>query len=547
MTTTIILVVLIISFFISNSLLIYLILKFKKTQAPSIIKSQKNKAEELSLLKEQYNNTKNDLENANLVIEALNTEINKLKSDYNFKDKNDSQLLNMRQENLNLRNTLNKMQEELKNLENDYNEKNKKLNQLLDERKILINDNLFLNQKIDTMKKNYEKQILDKNISSQDLTNYFENTYQNQLQEKFTKELMLLKENRDEEAKKIISKSLINISNSQYNDFIHNFTSTKMNIENLTKSWKGKIIGRGGAHKAIFERMLGVTFEFPHETSNYPNHLLVCNYNAYNRDVAIIALQALIEKNSFNRISIEKEIEKAQTKMINYYFEKGSLALKRTNLHINLPKNLIISLGSLSHVNSYGQNVLQHSIEVSIIARSIAKELNLNEEIAALCGLFHDIGKASKINSSEHKDHIEEGEKIIQQYKDKLPPEVEIVIKDHHNKETLYNNIYTCVIVTADSISAGRPGARKQSEQDVFERIKKIEELCSSINGIKNIAVLRSGYYLFIYVDSSLISDLDLHQIGKQVEKTIKNNINFPGTIDVTIFRETKADFKIRK
>ncbi len=410
------------------------------------------------------------------------------------------------------------------------------------ELKVVLNEKDKENQELNQLLKN----ISNKNLNEikTEMFSYFREKYQKELTDIFREEKEELMKKKDAEAKRIISLAIRNLCNSQSSSYVRDITSRTMKIKDL-ENWKGKIIGKKGNNQKVFEKELGVTFDFPHSSSNH-DELCICNYNPENTLIAQIALQSLIEKNSFNIDSIRKEILQAKTKINDVLLEKGDEAIKKANITTQLPDTLKTMIGSLFLSYSYGQNMLDHSIEVAILAKEMAKHLNADPEIAALCGLFHDLGKASYHNH-KNKDHIVEGLKLIQPFEAILPKEVLHTLEFHHDKEKIVDNIYTVIVVSADSISAGRPGIRNTSQQIVFERLSDIEKICREIDGVKDVKVLKSGHQLFLYADSEKVKDSDLDIIKKNLIKKIHDYKKIPGTINVTIYREVLNSFVISK
>ena len=575
MTTTIILVTLIILLILST--IILSIWLYKVLYKKRLIKTKHEAAntEKYETLKKKHDSLKSQIEllqqeNATLVQKQNNIEISKINElSLNFNKKyqkllaeneklgkklDDAIKKNIEQaDQLNVLTNTNKELSFEKNLAeskvkaNENDKKNlfssfEKLTRENIELKVILNEKDKENQELNQLLKN----ISNKNLNEikTEMFSYFREKYQKELTDIFNEEKKELMKKKDTEAKRIISLAIRNLCNSQSSSYVRDITSRTMKIKDL-ENWKGKIIGKKGNNQKVFEKELGVTFDFPHSSSNH-DELSICNYNPENTLIAQIALQSLMEKNSFNIDSIRKEILQAKTKINDVLLEKGDEAIKKANITTQLPDSLKTMIGSLFLSYSYGQNMLEHSIEVAILAKEMAMHLNADPEIAALCGLFHDLGKASYHNH-KNKDHVVEGLKLIQPFEAILPKEVLHTLEFHHDKEKIIDNIYTVIVVSADSISAGRPGIRNTSQQIVFERLADIEKICREIKGVKDVKVLKSGHQLFLYADSEKVKDNDLDIIKKNLIEKIHDYKKIPGTINVTIYREVLNSFVISK
>ena len=294
---------------------------------------------------------------------------------------------------------------------------------------------------------------------------------------------------------------------------------------------KGRIIGREGRNIRTLETLTGVDLII----DDTPEAVVLSSFDPVRREVAKLALEKLISDGRIHPVKIEEVVEKSKEEIEKKILAEGENAALEMNL-IGLPKELLKILGRLYYRTSFGQNVLKHSLEVGHIAGMLAAELGVNEYVAKRAGLLHDIGKA--VDQTQEGSHIELGVEIAKKFGEK--PEIIHAIEAHHDDVTA-NTIEAALVKIADAVSAGRPGARRDSLEIYIKRMQQIEDIVNSYEGIKQSFAVQSGREVGILVEAEKFDDLASQKLARDVAKRIANEMEFPGQIKVTVVREFRA------
>ncbi len=294
---------------------------------------------------------------------------------------------------------------------------------------------------------------------------------------------------------------------------------------------KGRIIGREGRNIRTFEMMTGVDLII----DDTPEAVIISSFDPIRREIARIALEKLIVDGRIHPARIEELIERAKSQVEEKIIQEGEQALFDTGMK-NVNTDLVKLLGKLYYRTSYGQNVLQHSKEVTHFAGIMAAELGLNVHLAKRAGLLHDIGKA--LDHEIEGPHAKIGAELVGRYGEKW--EIVHAIEAHHN-DIEPQTIEAVLIQAADAISASRPGARRESLEAYIKRLEQLEKISNSFDGVEKSYAIQAGREVRIIVKPDRIDDILSAKLARDIVKKIEKELEYPGQIKVTVIRETRA------
>jgi ribonuclease Y len=294
---------------------------------------------------------------------------------------------------------------------------------------------------------------------------------------------------------------------------------------------KGRIIGKEGRNIRTFEKLTGVEL-IVDET---PESVVISGFNPIRRQIAKLALDKLIADGRIQPAKIEEKIEEAKAEITVKIKEAGDKAAYDVGV-IGLNEKLIQILGRLYYRTSYGQNVLLHSMEVALIAETIAEELGANSQIAKRAGLLHDIGKA--IDQQIQGSHIEIGIKILEKF-----GESEAIVKAmrSHHGDYPTESLEAAIVTVADAISSSRPGARKDTLENYLQRLKELEDIANKFEGVEKTYAIQAGREIRVFVKSDRVDDLQAAKIAKAIAAEIEEELKYPGEIKVVVIRENRV------
>ena len=294
---------------------------------------------------------------------------------------------------------------------------------------------------------------------------------------------------------------------------------------------KGRIIGREGRNIKTLETLTGIDLII----DDTPEAVILSGFDPLRREVAKIALEKLIEDGRIHPAKIEEMVEKAKEEVENIIKQEWERAVLETGVH-GLHPDIVKLIGKLKYRTSYGQNVLNHSIEVSNLARIMAEELGLDPKIARRAGLLHDIGKA--LDHDMEGTHVEIGVDILKKYK-----ENDIIINavQAHHGDVEPKTIEAILIQAADAISASRPGARRETLETYIKRLEKLEEIADSFEGVDKSFAIQAGREIRLIVKPEKISDSQMVIMAREVAEKVESEMEYPGQIKVNVIRETRA------
>ncbi|MES2668494.1 MAG: ribonuclease Y [Patescibacteria group bacterium] len=294
---------------------------------------------------------------------------------------------------------------------------------------------------------------------------------------------------------------------------------------------KGKIIGKEGRNIKAFERATGVDVII----DDAPDKITLSSFDPLRRHTAKIALENLIEDGRIQPAKIEEAVEKAKAEVAESIKQKGEAAAYETGI-IGLDPRLIALLGRLHFRTSYGQNVLQHSIEMAHIAGMLASELGADPEIAKTGALLHDIGKA--VDHEVEGTHVDIGRRILEKFG--VDKRVIQAMQSHH-EEYPYETPESIIVQTADALSAGRPGARRDTVERYLERLGDLERIARGYEGVEKVYAISAGREIRIFVNPGKVSDLAMHRMARDIAERVQKELKYPGEIKVNIIRENRV------
>lgn len=329
----------------------------------------------------------------------------------------------------------------------------------------------------------------------------------------------------ESKAKEILTSAIHRLGNSVTSDVMA--TSITIPGDDI----KGKIIGKEGRNIKAFERASGVDVII----DDTPGVITISSFDPIRRHVARVALENLILDGRIQPAKIEESVEKAREEINKTIKEKGEQAAYECGV-FNLDPRIILILGRLHFRTSYGQNVLQHSVEMAHIAAILAEELGADVQVARAGALLHDIGKA--VDHEVQGTHVEIGRRILQKFGIEEPV---IQAMQSHHEEYPYETPESIIVQVADAISGGRPGARRDTVENYLKRLADLEGIANSFEGIDKSYAIQAGREIRVFVKPDEVSDLEAQKMAREIALRIENELKYPGEIKVNVIRENRV------
>lgn len=436
------------------------------------------------------------------------------------------------------------LKEEEKKKEQGFKETEKRLikkDEFLDARQVEIDKEVEnIKTKVEEIKRIQEKVLnteaekraelekvaqLSETEAKEELLREIEKKYEEDLMVRIQKLENGNQEKLENRAKDILATSIQRLAASTASELM----TTVVTISN--NEIKGKIIGKEGRNIRAFERASGVELI----VDDTPGSIIISSFDPIRRQIARLALENLILDGRIQPAKIEELVEKAKEEINKIIKEKGEQAVYECGI-FNFDPRIVAIIGRLYFRTSYGQNVLQHSIEMAHIAGMIAEELGADVAIAKAGALVHDIGKA--LTHEVEGTHVEIGMRILQKFG--ADERIITAMKSHH-EEYPYETIESIIVQTADAISGGRPGARRDSVENYLKRLQELEALVNAFPGIEKSYALQAGREIRIFVTPEKISDAEAKIMARDIALKIEQELKYPGEIKVTMIRETRV------
>ncbi|MFH1715094.1 MAG: ribonuclease Y [Elusimicrobiota bacterium] len=410
----------------------------------------------------------------------------------------------------------------------------KKDRELKNAEALLFNKDRLLNEEIENVRKEREEQknVLQRvaNMSPEEakkiLMKNMEDEARHEAMGTFKKIEQELKDNADKKAKEIISLAIQRCAA----DYTAEITVTAVTIP--SDEMKGRIIGREGRNIRAFEVATGVDLV----VDDTPEAITISSFDGIRREVARVSLERLIADGRIHPARIEEVVERVKKEMEVYLKDVGEQAALEAGVS-GLPQEVIKLLGRLKYRTSYGQNVLQHSLEVAHLAKVMSEELGLDTALCVKAGLLHDIGKS--MDHDVEGTHTQIGADILKKHN--FHPKLINAVLAHHEGEVKPETPEAVIIAAADAISAARPGARRESLEFYLKRMDKLETIADGFKGVEKAYAIQAGREVRIIVRPDVINDDGALILAKDIAKKIEGEVEYPGQIKVTVIRETRA------
>ncbi len=366
---------------------------------------------------------------------------------------------------------------------------------------------------------------LSKEDAVKEIMGLAEKEYEEDLLVRMRKLEMNTEEKLESRAKDILATTIQRLANSTVPEVMSS------NVDIPSDDIKGKIIGKEGRNIRTFEKETGVEVII----DDTPGSIVLSSFDPIRRQIAKVALENLILDGRIQPVKIEEMVAKAKEDVSKIIKEKGEQAAYEVGV-LNLDPRILLILGRLHFRTSYGQNVLQHSIEMAHLAGMLAEELGADIQVAKAGALLHDIGKA--VDHEVSGTHVEIGRRILEKFG---AGEAIIKAMQAHHEEYPYETIESIIVQTADAVSGGRPGARRDSLENYLKRLKDLEDIANTFTGIEKTYAIQAGREIRVFVKPEEIGDMEAKKLAREIALKIEKELKYPGEIKVTVIRDSRA------
>lgn len=485
------------------------------------IKNTKKQERAKEILKKAYDDAE---EMKNKAILSARQEVKQYKEEIenDLKEKK-SELKDTEKRLLNREESIERRDENLQNRENMLDEKEEKLQE---------KQNDIQNEQLKVEKIKQEQLDLLEKISGYTKDNARDLVLK-RVEEEMNLEISSYIKERESEAKLTADKKakgmLVECMQKYASDVAGEQTVTVVSLPN--DDMKGRIIGREGRNIRTIEAVTGVDLII----DDTPETIVLSSFDPLRREIARVTLETLIKDGRIHPSRIEEIYDKVSKDMKAKILEYGENALFKLGI-AKMEPDLIELIGRLNFRTSFGQNALTHSLEVASLAGIMASEVGENVNLAKRAGLLHDIGKA--VDHEIEGSHVEIGSNLARKYKEN---DVVINAIESHHGDTEATSIISSLVAIADSLSASRPGARNDSLENYVQRLQELEEIANKITGVEKSFAMQAGRELRVIVKPEEIDDSKAHKVARDIKTNIENELQYPGTIKVTVIRETRA------
>lgn len=476
---------------------------------------------------------------AEALLEKTKKEIEKIKKEQILEAKEESYKIKKETEQLvkEKKDEIKDMEERLLVRENNMDRRD----QTLQNREQMLEDkenNLINRQKDIQVEQEKVEEIKKEQIKLLENIAGFSKTQAKELVMKKVEDMMTLEiaayiKDKEAEAKlevdKLSKEMLVSCMQKYAGDVANDQTVTVVNLPN--DEMKGRIIGREGRNIRTIEAVTGVDLII----DDTPEAIVLSSFDPYRREIARVTIETLIKDGRIHPTRIEELYDKTSKEMREKILEYGQSALFELGI-TKMDPELVELIGKLHFRTSYGQNVLKHSIEVATISGILAAEIGENQTLAKRAGLLHDIGKA--IDHEIEGSHVTIGAELAKKYKEN---DVVINAIESHHGDKPASFIISELVSIADTLSASRPGARNDSLENYIKRLEELEAIASDIDGVEKSFAVQAGRELRVVVKPEKIDDLKSYKIARDIKNKIEEQLQYPGTIKVTVIREIRA------